>query len=66
MKVGDLVQKRTRTSGCHRIGRLVGLVIEAHSAVPQGGYISYRVCWQDDYGTFWSDIGEIEIINENR
>jgi len=62
VKVGDLVQKRGRPRG--RV--FVGLIIEARFAAVDRDHMSYRVRWDGDYGTFWSDIRDIEVISESR
>ena len=63
MKVGDLVQKRGRPLDCEG---LVGLIIEASRGAVDRDHMSYRVHWNSDYGTFWSDIRDIEAISEGR
>ena len=61
MKVGDLVQKRGRP-----FRRSIGLIIESRFAAVDRGHMSYRVHWGGDYGTFWSDIRDIEVLSESR
>ena len=65
MKVGDLVQKRGRW-GAGAYGHLIGLIIESRFAAVDRDHMSYRVRWGGDYGTFWSDIRDIEVISESR
>ena len=65
MKVGDLVQKRGRPRNTPA-GRLVGLIIEARFAAVDVDHMSYRIRWNGDYGTFWADIRDIEVIHESR
>ena len=51
MKSGDLV--RRYSSG------LLGIVIEVLDR-----YV--KVCWSDDYGTFWASLKAVEVVSENR
>ena len=66
MKIGDLVQKRGRPENDWQAGHLVGLIIAARHGAIDRDYMSYRVQWSGDYGTFWSCIRDIEVINESR
>ena len=65
MKVGDLVRKRGRPRDTPA-GRLVGLIIEARFAAVDRDHMSYRIHWRGDYGTFWADIRDIEVVSEGR
>ena len=70
MKVGDLV--RAKANHCLLVGwrnnkdKAVGLVIKARYGAIDRDHMSYRVRWSGDYGTFWSCIQDLEVINENR
>ena len=65
MKVGDLVQKRGRPV-ITPFGHLIGLIIESRFAAVDRDHMSYRIHWRGDYGTFWADIRDIEVVSESR
>ena len=46
--------------------KAVGLIVKARFGAIDRDHMSYRVRWSGDYGTFWSCIQDLEVINENR
>ena len=69
MKIGDLVKSKVAIFGPvgedHR-DKAIGLVIKSRHGLLDLGYMSYEVQWSGDYGTFWSDVRDLELINESR
>jgi hypothetical protein len=71
VEVGDLVRAKANFLNVegwrNNKDKAVGLVIDACSVTSVTRvYMSFKVKWSDDYGTFWSDIRGIEVINEGR
>jgi hypothetical protein len=70
MKIGDLVRAKANFLNIegwrNNKDKAVGLIIDSYIGVLEEDYMSFRVKWSGDYGTFWSDNRDIEVINENR
>jgi hypothetical protein len=70
MKAGDLVRAKANFLNIEgwrsNKDKAVGLVIDACLGVLEEDYMSSRVKWSGDYGTFWSDNRDLEVINEVR
>ena len=49
MKIGDLVRRHNST----RLGVVVEIIDR---------YV--KVCWSDDYGTFWASMKSIEVVSK--
>ena len=62
MLVGDLVRKKTDTT-YHK--NLTGVIIEIGWDTGGGVGATCKVAW-GDYGTFWTPIIQLEVINESR
>ena len=74
MKVGDLVRAKANFLGIQgwRLERegvslqAVGLVVKSRYGEIDPDHMSHSVQWSGDYGTFWSDVRDLEVISESR
>ena len=60
MKVGDLVRYKEE----HPYKKL-GIVIGAHYSPAARARTAYNIAWNGKYGTFWTQIRHLELLNES-
>jgi len=60
LMVGDLVERITRDSFARKLGVVVMIGEDERSSGDGGPMI--KVCWADNYGTFWAQPGKLKLI----
>jgi len=65
MKVGDLVRFK-RVHPFKKLGVVVSLMDPNWEKVDPCQWPSVNVTWNGKYGTFWTQIQHLELLNESR
>ena len=60
LEIGDLVERITWDSFAKKLGVVVGIGEDVPSPGPGGHMI--KVCWADNYGTFWAQPSKLKLI----
>ena len=58
--VGDLIERNTWDSYTKKLGVVVMIGEDDRSSGDGGPMI--KVCWADNYGTFWAQPGKLKLI----
>jgi hypothetical protein len=60
LEIGDLVERITWDAHAKKLGVVVGIGEEVPSPGPGG--LMIKVCWADNYGTFWAQPSKLKLI----
>ena len=63
--VGDLIE---RITSAHMVQNNLGVVVMIGEEVPSPGPggLMIKVCWADNYGTFWAQPSKLKLIAKGK
>ncbi len=64
LEIGDLVERITWDSFAKKMGVVVAIGEDVPSPGPGGHMI--KVCWADNYGTFWAQPSKLKLIAKGK
>jgi len=64
LEIGDLVERITWDSYAKKLGVVVA--IDEDRPSPGTGWHMIKVCWADNYGTFWAQPSKLKLIAKGK